>query len=355
MTPADFAAVNPNTGTAPVFRSRRDADLTTAIYARLPVLVDHRVRPPQTPWRVRYSRMFDMTNDSHLFRTRVELTADGWYSVAGGRMKRGAAEAVPLYVGRMFNQFDHRAANVGVNLDNLHNAAVSEAVTAGQKANPAFTPEAQYLVDWHNVEPKREWSLAYRDIARPTDARTIIAAIVPAAAFGNTAALLTLPSAPDTALFAGNLNAFALDYVARSKLQGTHANWYMVEQLPVIPPAAYDRTFGPLTAREIVQREVLRLVHTANDMAAFARDLGHEGPPLAWDEADRQQRRARLDALYLHLYDLDAVDADYILSTFPIVARHDMAAHGRFLTRDLILGHMAALAAGDPDAMIVPR
>jgi hypothetical protein len=32
--------VNPNTGTAPILRIRRDAALTTAIYDRLPVLVD---------------------------------------------------------------------------------------------------------------------------------------------------------------------------------------------------------------------------------------------------------------------------------------------------------------------------
>ena len=38
LSAADFARVNPNTGTAPIFRSRRDADLTTAIYGRLPVL-----------------------------------------------------------------------------------------------------------------------------------------------------------------------------------------------------------------------------------------------------------------------------------------------------------------------------
>lgn len=40
LTAEDFARVNPNTGTAPIFRSRRDANLTTAIYDRLPILVD---------------------------------------------------------------------------------------------------------------------------------------------------------------------------------------------------------------------------------------------------------------------------------------------------------------------------
>ena len=34
FTPDDFARVNPNTGTAPVFRTRRDADITRRIYQR---------------------------------------------------------------------------------------------------------------------------------------------------------------------------------------------------------------------------------------------------------------------------------------------------------------------------------
>ena len=40
ITAEDFARVNPNTGTAPIFRTRRDMELTTRIYANAPVLVD---------------------------------------------------------------------------------------------------------------------------------------------------------------------------------------------------------------------------------------------------------------------------------------------------------------------------
>ena len=76
-------------------------------------------------------------------------------------------------------------------------------------------------------------------------------------------------------------------------------------------------------------------------------------PPFIWNEADRRQRRARLDALYFHLYGIGKEDADYILSTFPIIRRHDEAEFGgRFVTRDLILAHMDALSAGDTDAVI---
>jgi hypothetical protein len=87
----------------------------------------------------------------------------------------------------------------------------------------------------------------------------------------------------------------------------------------------------------------------------YVDEAGEVKPPFIWNEADRRQRRARLDALYFHLYGISRADADYILSTFPIVRRHDEAAHGRYLTRDLILAHMAALDAGDTEAEITIR
>jgi very-short-patch-repair endonuclease len=76
LTPQDIARINPNTRTLPVFRTRQDADLTRAIYERVPVLVNERTG--ENPWDVRFLRMFDMSNDSHLFRTRAELEKQGY-------------------------------------------------------------------------------------------------------------------------------------------------------------------------------------------------------------------------------------------------------------------------------------
>src|SRR5690606_791233 len=143
----DFARVNPNTGTAPIFRSRRDAALTTAIYSRLPVLVDRSGGEPVSAWPVRYMRMFDMTNDSGLFRTRIELEEqEGAFHVGGNRYRSAAGDWVPLYVGRMIHIYDHRAASVRVNEANLHNAALSGEVSAEEKADPAFVPTPQFWV-----------------------------------------------------------------------------------------------------------------------------------------------------------------------------------------------------------------
>lgn len=82
LTADDIARINPNTRTLPVFRTRQDADLTRAIYQRVPVLVNERTG--ENPWGVRFLRMFDMSNDSHLFRTRAELEKQG-YRLVGNR------------------------------------------------------------------------------------------------------------------------------------------------------------------------------------------------------------------------------------------------------------------------------
>ena len=114
----------------------------------------------------------------------------------------------------------------------------------------------------------------------------------------------------------------------------------------MIPAEGYDRRFGGKTARDLVRDHVLRLTYTAHDMAPFARDLGYDGPPFTWDEEERRHLRARLDALYFHLYGLSREDAGYVLDTFPIVQRQDEVQFSSYRTRDLILAYMNALAAG---------
>ena len=89
LDPADFNLVNPNTGTAPVFRTRRDAEITRRIYEQQPVLVDRSGGGERRAWPVRYHTMFHMTNDSHLFRTAAQLDNEGFYRVEGNRWKKG--------------------------------------------------------------------------------------------------------------------------------------------------------------------------------------------------------------------------------------------------------------------------
>ena len=202
---------------------------------------------------------------------------------------------------------------------------------------------------------KLAWTIAYRRSSRSTDANTMIATVLPVIGAGDSVFLLNPErrlTAGDGCLLVANLNCFVLDFVTRQKMQGTNLSWFIVEQLPVIAPADYERQFGKTTARELVRDHVLKLTYTAHDLAPFARDLGYGGQPFIWNEEKRRHLRARLDACYFHLYGISRDDADYILSTFPIVQRQDETAFNTFRTRNLILAYMNALQAGDTETIV---
>jgi hypothetical protein len=156
-----------------------------------------------------------------------------------------------------------------------------------------------------------------------------------------------------------NLNSVALDYLARQKVHGNHLAWYQIEQLPLISRGDYRHQFGSKRVEEIIREAVIELTYTSNDMAAFARDMkylnadGSVKPPFAWDERRRLTLRAKLDAVYFHLYGItDRDDVRYIYSTFPIVEREDIDSWGHYASRDLCLAWMNALKAGRPDEKI---
>ena len=110
LSPAEIALINPNTGTLPIFRNRRAADLTAAIYHRFPVLWDETKRDGNA-WGITVKRLFDMTDDSDLFRTREALEADGWH-LHGNVFTRSGERMLPLYEAKMVDFYNHRAADV---------------------------------------------------------------------------------------------------------------------------------------------------------------------------------------------------------------------------------------------------
>jgi hypothetical protein len=360
LSACDFEMLNPNTGAAPVFRSVRDFAITREIYGRLPVMVRHGPVTSVAAWPVQYMTVFHMTNDSARFLSASESKR------AGNR-----AEVAPLYVGRMVHQYDHRHADVTLNEDNLQNAALGAALRAGEKADPYRQPRPQYWVRQADISCKASWALCFRDIARSTDVRTMIAALIPTTAAGNTLPLLITGDgallARQASLALSMLNSLVFDFVARQKIQSTHLNWYILEQLPVVPPARFDdplpapfarhlREAGLMnghhpapTIADFVLPQVLALSYTAHDLAPFARDLGYvdaQGqvlPPIRWDDEDRRRRLAALDALFFWLYGLGPDDAAYVLDTFPIVRQQDEAAFGRYRTKDEVLALLRLL------------
>ncbi len=374
ITAADFARVNPNTGTAPIFRTRRDMALTTAIYDRCPVLVDKSSSEAVAAWPIKYSQMVNMTSDSHLFRTKIELEeAEGAWRVEGNHWQSKQGEWVPVYEGKMVQAFDHRAASIVVNPENLNRPAQPFPATQKQISDPTWLADPQFWMreDSHELT-KLDWTLSYKIVSATTNMRTLIGAILPRSGVGNSMGIVVPFTSGSNFREAGscliaNFNAILFDFVLRQKMQGQNINWFIVEQLPVIPPAGYTRQFGPQSAADIVKAAVLELTYTAHDMAPFARNMGHvdaQGevlPPFVWDEERRLHLRAKLDALYFILYGVfdpadpaqSRDDIRYIYSTFPIVERQEQAAYGgNYRSRDLCLAYINTLIAGQPDAVV---
>ena len=336
LTAEEIELLNPNTRTCPIFRTTRDAEITKRIYRAAPVLV--REGPPEVnPWGVTFKRMFDMSNDSHLFRTRRELEDAGYALGADGRF-RGHGECwLPLYEAKMIHQFDHRFATFegGPAEDRTRD------VTPAEHADPGFVPLPRYWVEEREVEREvgstrdhRGWLLGWRDIARNTDERTFISSVFPLSGAGDTL-LIMQPACGENHKICGllaNLNAVVFDYATRQKVGGTHLKFFTVKQLPVLPP----ETYTPALLEEIVPR-VLELVYTAHDLTPFARDCGYNGPPFIWDEERRARLRAELDGIYAHLYGLSRDDFAYIIGTFSALRNNEMRTYGEFRTERLCL------------------
>ncbi len=363
LEPEDFSAVNPNTGTAPIFRTTHDGKITLGIYSRHPVFVDRRNGGEKKLWPVRYHTMFHMTNDSNLFKTKAEMEKEGYYPIGGNIWKKGDARCVPLYEGKMVQAYDHRAANIVTNPDNLHRPAQQEPASLEQHKDPKWQPNPQFWIHEHETDrpDDLQWIIGFKDVTAPTNMRTMIAAVIPWHGVGNTIPVY-LPTDSNTGiveyknnapLILANINSFAWDYISRQKVQGQHLNSYIIEQIPFIDPIAFKGTIGNWKIADFIREQVLRLTYTSVDMEPFARDMGYAGAPFTWDEQERRHIMARLDALFFHLYGVSRKDAEYILETFPIVWKKDEKQFGRYFTKELILAYMNAVAAGDLETKII--
>lgn len=342
----EFALINPNTRTCPVFRSARDAEITKKIYANVPVLIrDEECTPAGTvtrvgenPWGIRFQTMFHMSNDSSLFR----------FEPASGTL--------PLYEAKMIHQFDHRWATYagaavstrGSSDDGDESSGVRNA-HEDEKANPDFAVRPRYWVDSREViarvtrlpqslvkpwlavdaaslraaldafshtpaaadfprlstlpqaasdadllaafetlarEESPGWLMGFRNITNATNERSVISTVIPLAAAGNSFALTVFDKPISTfnyAILLACLDSLVVDFVTRLKVGGTNFNYFYVKQLPVLPPQSYSSS----DILFIVPR-VLELTYCSYDMAPWAQDI--------WASGDGNLRAALLAA-----------------------------------------------------------
>jgi hypothetical protein len=283
--------------------------------------------------------MYHMSNDSNLFGGSDDLS-------------------LPLYEAKMIHQFDHRWATYDSPVDEARDVSIQE------KKDPLFEPKPQYWVAASDVEARllgcdwhHSWLLGWRRISGVEKVRTVISTVMPRSAVGDSIFVL-LPdksvSPYKVACLSGCLSSLPLDYAARNKMGGTNLNYYILEQLPVLPPKAYSQD-----CIDFIAPRVLELTYTSESMTGFARDLGYDGPPFAWDEDRRALLRAELDAWYAHAYGLsrdelryiidpkEIMGSDYPSESFRVLKEREEKSCGEYRTQRLVLDAWDRMEKGE--------
>lgn len=207
------------------------------------------------------------------------------------------------------------------------------------------------------IERKQpRWLMGWRDIALRSVERTVIGTVFPKVGVGNNLPVWhvgQLISAPEAAAFVGLMSSLVLDFAARHKIGGTHLNFFIAQQLPVLPPPAF--THADL---DFIARRVLELTYTSRTMRLWAEDLGHRGPPFGWDQERRAELRAELDAFFAKKYGLTRDELVYVLDpakakgpdypseTFRVLKQNEIDRFGEYRTERLVLAAFDRLTGG---------
>ena len=218
MSVDDLQLFNPNTLTCPIFRTQRDMNIARKMYKHGVLWREAKgTDEEKNPWGIsRFVRMFDMSNDSNLFRTREDLENEGW-ELDGNIFARNNERYLPLYEAKFFHQYDHRFATY----EGGAKPKIRD-LTPDEKSNPHKVVMPRYWVPEIEVEHKLRSAglrgagsrepgagsrepfvgrtqrpralLAFRQITRATDERTIIASTIPTVGLGHSGAIITLGS-----------------------------------------------------------------------------------------------------------------------------------------------------------------
>jgi hypothetical protein len=364
LSAEEIERINPNTKTAPVFRSKADGELTAKVYARARPLIElsrgGEIGQGGNPWSVEvHSRFIHVSEDAGRFRKFADLAPVGrlrnhWIfdvPVARANDRIAAGRWLPLNEGEYGWIYDHRFAT--------SEAEAARAVTMTEHSDPSFEPKPLFWVHEDFFEERlqrrvvrhRSHILGFRRVSSNTNERTLVGAALP---FGPTTygwILFFTSTARDSAIILSTLNSLVVDYSIRNKLSQPSIPQGTIYQLPVLPPNA----FSVDNVSFIVSR-VVELTYTSHSMAPFARDLDYDGPPFIWDEDRRAQLRAELDAWYAHAYSLtrdelrfvldptDANGPNYPSETFRVLKNNEIERFGEYRTARLVLAAYDALA-----------
>ncbi len=314
FTPDDVKLNSPRTLSLVELKTQYDLEIFRKIYAH-----SIRIGDNAPGWEINYSREFDMTNDSKHFPALEKWEAKGYRPDPFGRWIGSAFDvALPLYQGAMVHHF---------------NPSFQQFVSGGGRVNEWMRSgtddlqfRAKYLIGREKAQSLAPHSLqlrfAFRDITNNTNERSLIGSLIPGFPCGNTLPVLTFSPGKlvEPLLLASATSSLVCDYAARARLNGTHMNYFVLQEIPI----PYSKERGRTELQVAFNAARLTFLHRV-----FAPDwlrLKDCFPDLIAKEwkhwwavtvADRLRIRVEIEALVADLYGLAPDDLDWIVRDDP--------------------------------------
>ena len=227
--------------------------------------------------------------------------------------------ALPLYVGKMIEQFDVSFKGW------VSGKGRSSKWIEITNESKAFA--AEYLMLEENLRRRKPLASSHRialmDITTAVHHRTGLFAVIPDFPCSHLVPTLTVPKGQldKTLVLSCVFNSFCFDFVTKRKLPYLHLSWFVLDELPIPMQIVADESIFLNIAQSAAR---LTLIHRC--FAPEWLKLKQEYPELAgreWKhwwavtEADRLRLRVEIDALCAGLYGLDPDDFDWIVHDDP--------------------------------------
>jgi len=288
---SDVSAWN-DTASLPLLPSDRSLEIFAKLRRAPRLDLDRR-----DAWRARPYSELHATNDKPLMDLTSETRPDGFW---------------PVYKGESFDLWtpDTGTVYAWADPDRVLPALQEKRSRAAKKVGSPFSEFPKgWVTDSHTL-PCRAPRIAFRDISRATDTRTLRAALIPPNVFlGNQAPYLLWPrgGAADQAFLLGVLCSIPLDWYARRFVE-THVSFFVLNPLPIPRPPSNSPLFR--RAAEISAT----LAAQNRRFADWAHPIGVK--PRRLEEDEQNDLIAELDAAVAHLFEIAEGDLVHIFETF---------------------------------------
>lgn len=310
----------------PEIRSNLEVEILEKLYAAYPRFSDGYTKlPGGRP----YAAEVHMGNDRDMF------TED--------------ASAIPLYEGKMVDQYDYRAK-----------AYVSGRGRSAVWQELAFeSPEKRIEPQWRvkksslnerDLERIRHYRLGFCDVTSPTNQRSLVAAIIPPSVVcGDKVPTIQLGHelASQSLLWLAIANSLSIDFLVRKKVS-LKMSYTILDTLPL--PVKKPETKPEIS----ITRLAASLALTGALMGEFAEQFAAEDPgwngELLVNEDERHYAKAEIEAIYaIRILNLTRAQMHFILrpkdisdeyaeyETFGALERAEIRQFGEYRTQRLVL------------------